>query len=81
MKQPLPKDGHVRLFCLLLLTGELFVLHSQNRLPIPIIEIREDREIGFYRAGDGEEAEEPRKIYGVRIRLKDGVIEFYRREE
>lgn len=80
-KQPLPRDGHIRFLCLLLLAGELLYLHGRNRLPIPIVEIRQDHEIVLYRAGGGEETKDPDQIYGVRIRLKDGVIDFYRREE
>lgn len=66
------------------------MLGRQGRLLVPVVEITEDREVVIYQIPleDGKETGEegleiPSKdrVYGIRIRLRDGMVDFYRREE
>lgn len=84
------KEGAVRRICLAVLAAELGVLWGQGRLSFPVIEVTKDREVIIYQfpGGNGDKAaagplEAPLKdeVYGIRIRLKEGMVDFYRREE
>ncbi len=79
-----PKNKILRRVCLAVLGAELGVLWVQDRLTFPVIMVTESQEVVIYQIPLGEEdAELPSKdrIYGIRIRLKDGVVDLYRREE
>lgn len=85
------KDGHIRRMCLAVLAVELGVLRQQGRLRFPVIEVTENREVVIYQLPVGDERggredgsfKIPSKdqVYGIRIRLKEGMVDFYRREE
>ena len=77
-KKSLVKDHQIRRLCLLLLTAEFLILSHQKIIPFPTVEFTENREILIRQEPD----EDPSgRIYGIRIRLKEGVIDFYRQEE
>ena len=85
------RDKHIRWVCLVIFAVEMGVLGKQGRLRLPVIKVTENREVVIYQlpleGGDkereGEPLEVPSKdqVYGIRIRLKDGMVDFYRREE
>ena len=67
------KREHIRYVCALFIIIELAVLGIQGQLPFPVVEVREDET-----TPGGPEKDE---IYGIRFRLKEVMIDFYRREE
>lgn len=86
------KKEHIRCVCALFIVIELAVLGTQGRLPFPVVEVKEGNEVIIYQRpakegkpeeGTGTVMEDPKKnqIYGIRIRLKEGVVDFYRKEE
>ncbi len=84
LKQKRPKNKTLRRVCLAVLGAEAGVLWAQDRLPFPVIKVTENQEVVIYQIPLGDEdIELPSKdrIYGIRIRLKDGVVDLYRREE
>ena len=77
---------HIRRICLAMIGAELLVLKGQNEIRLPAVEVSADsREIVIYRIpeedGSGLPVPYNDRVYGIRIRLKDGVVDFYRREE
>ena len=75
----------VRRLCFFFIAAELLVLGCQKTLPFPAVEFTEDKEIIIYRIPSGEDSGIPDltsdRIYGIRVRLKEVVIDFYRQEE
>lgn len=70
-----------------LLIVELIVLSHQKVIPIPTVEIQENHEIIIRgplmdpgKSMGLPESENGDQTYGIRIRFKDGVIDFYRQE-
>ena len=67
----------ISFLCLLILLAELIIFSTNHLLPVPSIEISEHNEVIIYQFHDGSEKPD-NKIYGIRIRLKEGIIDFYR---
>ena len=82
-KENRQRDKRIRQVCLAVLGAELAVLQWQGRLSLPVIRITEGREFIIYQMSlvEGEVIPAKDDVCGVRIRLKDGVVDFYRREE
>lgn len=76
-------DQHIRRICLAVFGLELLILMERGEFSFPTVEVTDDREVVIYQAPVGENPAIPEKnqIFGIRIRLKDGVVDFYRREE
>lgn len=78
----------IRYACLFFLIIEFIILARTYHLSIPTIEVKENNELIIYELpADGVPSPSglsgqtvDGKIYGIRIRLKDGVIDFYRQE-
>lgn len=74
-------EGMIRKACFTILILELAFFIRESKIPFIYIEREEEhhmvRETVMEEAGGGETIE----IFGLRIRLKEGVIEFYRKEE
>lgn len=78
----------IRYACLFFLIIEFIILTRTCHLSIPTIEVKENNEVIIYQLpADGvpsscglSEQSGDGKIYGIRIRLKEGVIDFYRQE-
>lgn len=86
------KREHIRYVCALFIIIELAVLGIQGQLPFPVVEVREGNEVVIYQQSEVKKPMEnqdettpgdPEKdeIYGIRFRLKEGMIDFYRKEE
>ena len=80
-KENRQKDKRIRQVCLAVLGAELAVLQWQGRLSLPVIRITEGREFIIYQMPLTRAIPSKDHVCGVRIRLKDGVVDFYRREE
>lgn len=86
-KQKRQNHKHIRRICLALLAAEILILKARGPLRIPGVELSADKsQVVIYRllgeegSGDSEIPSKER-VYGIRIRLKDGAVDFYRREE
>lgn len=90
-KEKGPKDRHIRRICLIALAAEAAVMERRGQIHVPAVKVTENREVIIYQLpleetqkdAGGEPLEIPSKdrIYGIRIRLKEGTVDFYRREE
>jgi len=77
-------NQHIRRVCLAVLAAEIVILKGQGRLHCPVIKVTENREVVIYQnpVEDGALEVLPKdQVYGIRIRLKEGMVDFYRREE
>lgn len=74
-------EGMIRKACFTVLILELAFFVRESKIPFIHIEREKEhqmvQEAVLEKAGSGETIE----IFGLRIRLKEGVIEFYRKEE
>lgn len=78
----------IRYACLFFLIVEFIILTRTYHVSIPTFELKENNELIIYQLpahGDPSSCDLSEqiidgKIYGIRIRLKDGVIDFYRQE-
>ncbi len=85
------KDRHIRRICLIVFAAEVAVMEKQGQIQVPAVKVTENREVLIYQLPleearkdcEGEPLIIPSKdrIYGIRIHLKEGTVDFYRREE
>lgn len=75
------REGLIRKVCCTVFILELAFLVRESKIPFIHIEREEEHrmvhETVLEKEGNGESIE----IFGFRIRLKEGLIEFYRKEE
>lgn len=77
--------------CLAALAVEMGVLKGQGRLCVPVIKVTKDSEVVIYQISPQDGGAEPGgglfmipakdQVYGIRIRLKEGMVDFYLKEE
>ena len=67
---------------MVLLAAEILALKARGVLRIPGVKVSAGQsEVVIYRPLEEGESPSGERVYGIRIRLKDGVVDFYRREE
>lgn len=71
-----------RRICAMIMFAELVILWRQTQIPLISVDRQSDSGMEYLEA-EKEERERTvlEQIFGVRLRVEDGVIEFYRKEE